>query len=164
MDLRRLRAGEWLAAAGGVALIVGLLLPWYDIGGVDPGQDVRYPEANAFEATSIIAVLLAAIAVLAISLAVLQATQDRPAKPVAAGVLTVTFGSIGVLGVLFRIVDKPGREFVELRAGAWLALAAALAIVAGAWRSVASEYVRGLPPDPEPELRPAPRIAADAEP
>ena len=30
MDLRRLRFGEWLAVAGGVALIVSLLLPWYD--------------------------------------------------------------------------------------------------------------------------------------
>ena len=40
MDLRRLRAGEWLAAAAGVALVVSLFLPWYEIGGVDPAHDV----------------------------------------------------------------------------------------------------------------------------
>ena len=122
MDLRRLRAGEWLAGAGGVALIVSLFLPW------DP--------------PTVIAVLLIAIALLALALAVLQATQDTPAKPLGAGVLGVLFGFVGVvLAAIF---------------GGWVALAAAVAVTVGAWRSIAAEYVRGLPPDPEPELRPTP--------
>jgi hypothetical protein len=86
---------------------------------------------------------------------VLQAAQDTPAKPVAAGVLTVVFGALGVLLVVFRLVDAPSAG-LEVRRGAWLGLVAAIAITVGGWRSLAAEYVRRLPPDPEPELRPTP--------
>ena len=33
MDPRRLSAGEWIGAAGGVVLVVALFLPWYRVGG-----------------------------------------------------------------------------------------------------------------------------------
>jgi hypothetical protein len=136
VDLRRLRAGEWLAAAGGVALLVSLFMEWHD----GPG--------------AVLGVLLAALAALALALAVLQATQTSPAKAVGAGVLTVVLGAIGVLVMLLNL---PGT-------GAFLALAATVAIVAGGWLSLANEHVRGLPPGPEPELRPSPRIADRAQP
>jgi hypothetical protein len=148
MSLRRLRAGEWLAAAGGAGLLVALALPWYG------GQ-------TGFESLAVIDVLLVLLALLAIALAVLQVTQDAPALPVGAGVLTVTFGAIGVLLVLYRLVDAPGPG--DVRPGAWLGLAAALAVTAGGWLSMAAEHVRGLPPGPEPELRPPPRIGPDAQ-
>jgi hypothetical protein len=149
--LRRLRAGEWLAAAGGIALIVSLLLPWYE---VDSG------DATGFQILSVVDILLALIAVEAVALAVLQATQDGPAKPVAAGVLGVPCGFLGILLVLFRLVDEPGvsgaDESIDVAYGAYLGLLATVAITAGAWRSLANERVRGLPPDLEPELRPTP--------
>jgi hypothetical protein len=152
MRLRRLRRGEWLAAAGGVALVVALALPWYG-------------DATGFESLAVLDVLLVLLAALALALAVLQATQDAPALPVGAGVLTVTFGAIGVLLVLYRLVDQPGpNDLVDVRAGAWAGLAAALAVTAGGWLSMADEHVHGLPPGPEPELRPAPRIGPDAQP
>jgi hypothetical protein len=147
VGIERLRAGEWLAAAGGVVLLVSLFLPWYGLGGL---------YVSGFEAFTVIDVLLALLAVLAIALAVLQATQDGPAMPVGAAVLTATLGKVGVLLVLFRIVDEPGADFVELRAGAYIALAATVAITAGGWRSLMNEHVRGLPPDVEPDLRPTP--------
>lgn len=146
MDLRRLRAGEWIAAAGGSALIVSLLLPWYE----GPTETL-----TGYQALSVIDILLTLIALLGIALAILQVTQDTPAKPVAAGILTVVFGALGVLLVLFRLIDSPS-DGLDVRAGAWLGLVAAIALTAGGWRSLAAEYVRGLPPDPEPELRPTP--------
>ena len=146
MDLRRLRAGEWIAAAGGSALIVSLLLPWYE----GPTETL-----TGYQALSVIDILLTLIALLGIALAVLQVTQDTPAKPVAVGILTIVFGAVGVLLVLFRLIDAPGGG-LDVRAGAWLGLVAAMALTVGGWRSVAAEYVRGLPPDPEPELRPTP--------
>ncbi len=158
--MRRLRAGEWLAAAAGVALIVALLLPWYETG----GNDLRGPELNGFEALTVVDLLLVALAVLAISLAVLQATQDGPTEPVGAGVLAVTFGAIGVVLVLFRIIDQPDRDLLGHGSGVWIALGATVAITAGGWLSIADATVRGLPPDIEPELRPSPRIADRAQP
>ena len=152
--LRRLRAGEWLAAAGGVAMIVALALPWYDVG----------PEtATGFEAFTVIDVLLVLLALLALALPFLQATRDSPALPVGAAVLTAAFGIIGILLVLFRLIDDPFTGS-SLALGAWIGLAAAVAIEAAGWLSLDNEYVTGLPPDIEPELRPAPRIAPDAQP
>jgi hypothetical protein len=140
--VRRLRLGEWLAGAGGVLMVVSLLLPWY-------------AGASGYEALSVIDVLLTLLALLALSLPVLQAIRDSPALPVGAGVLTIVFGGVGVLLVVFRLIDDPF-DGAQVRAGAWLGLLAALAITAGAWRSIAGEYVEGLPPDLEPELRPTP--------
>jgi drug/metabolite transporter (DMT)-like permease len=142
MDVRRLRASEWLAAAAGVALIVSLFLPWYD-------------DVSGFAAMSIIDVLLVLVAAVGITLAILQATRTTPALPVAFGVLTVVTGAIGVLLVLFRLIDSPG-DVGGPATGAWLGLVAAVALTAGGWTSLANEHVRHLPPGPEPELRPAP--------
>jgi len=148
--MRRLRAGEWLAAAGAVALLVALLSPWY-------GARARSETLTGFESFAVIDVLLVALAALALALGALQATRDTPAAPVGAAVLTATLGILGVLLVLYRLLNQPGpNEFVDVRWGAWLGLAATLAIAAGGWRALATERVRGLPPGPEPELRPTP--------
>jgi uncharacterized membrane protein len=146
VDLRRLRAAEWIAVGGGAALIVSLLLPWYDA----PTEPL-----TGFEALTVIDVLLVLVALLALALGVLQATHDTPAKPVGAAVLTVVIGALGVLLVVFRLIDAPA-DGLEVRGGAWLGLVAAVAIPVGGWRSLAAEYVRGLPPDVEPELRATP--------
>ena len=142
MDLRRLRAGEWIALAGGVLLLVSLFMPWYD-------------DVTGFEVLSVIDILLVLVAAVGVALAVLQAIQTSPALPVAFGVLSVTIGAIGVLLVLFRLIDAPG-DVGGPAAGAWLGLAASVAITAGGWRSLANEHVPHLPPGPDPELRPAP--------
>jgi hypothetical protein len=152
VDLRRLRAGEWVALAGGVLLIVSLFMPWYDtvLLGIESGEGV----GSGFEALTVIDVLLVLVAAVAIALAVLQATQTSPTLPVGFGVLTVVTGAIGTLLTLFRLIDSPGAG--EVSWGAWLGLVAVVALTVGGWRSIANEHVRHLPPGPEPELRPAP--------
>jgi hypothetical protein len=156
--VRRLRLAEWLAALAGVGLVVTLGLDWYGVRGRETG-------ISAFAAFGVIDLLLVLVAATGVALAVLQATQDRPSLPVGAAVVSVTVGLFGILLVLYRIANEPGPdEFVDVRAPAYLGLLATIALTAGGWRSLADEEVRGLPPGPEPELRPAPRIAADAEP
>jgi hypothetical protein len=145
VDLRRLRAGEWLAGVAGILLIVSLLVPWYE--GTDP--------LTGYEALSVIDILLTLMALLALALPVLQATQDAPNKPVGTAVVTIVFGALATLLVVFRLIDAPA-DGLEVRPGAWIALAATVLITVGAWRSLAAEYVRGLPPDIEPELRATP--------
>jgi hypothetical protein len=145
VDLRRLRAGEWLACVGGTALIVALFLPWYE--GTEP--------VTGYEALTVVDILLTLLALLALAIPVLQATQEVPSKPVGAGILTVVFGALGTLIVVFRLIDAPA-DGLEVRAGAWVGFAATVLITVAAWRSLAAEYVRGLPPDIEPELRATP--------
>ena len=145
MSLRRLRAGEWLAGVAGSALIVALFLPWYEA-----------PQSlTGFEALTVIDILLTLVALLALALPVLQATQDAPNKPVGDAVLTVVLGGLSVLLVLFRLIDSP-IDGATTAVGPWVALVATIALTVGAWRSLAAEYVRGLPPDLEPELRATP--------
>jgi hypothetical protein len=141
VDLRRLRAGEWLALAAGVTMIVSLFMPWY-------GED------SGFAAMSVIDILLALVAAVGIALAVLQATRTSPTLPVSFGVLTVVVGALGTLLTLFRLIDAPGAEGVSW--GAWLGFVAVVALTTGGWLSLANEHVKHLPPGPEPELRPAP--------
>jgi uncharacterized membrane protein len=156
--VNRLRPGEWLAAAAAVAIVVALTLPWY-------GARAREATVTGFESFTVIDILLVLAAAVGIALAVLQATQTSPARPVAFGVLTVTAGLIATLLVLYRLINEPGPDdLIDVRAGAWLGLVAVVALFAGGWLSIADERVPGQPPQPEPELRPSPRIAADAEP
>jgi hypothetical protein len=129
-----------------VGLIVALSLPWYEAGG---------RTFSGYAALTVIDVLLTVIALLALALPVLQATRDSPALPVAAAVLTAAWGVVAILLVLFRLIDDP-LPGADVRIGAWVALVAAAAIEASGWLSLDAEYVRGLPPDPEPELRATP--------
>ena len=149
MKLSRLRPGEWLAAAAAVLLIVSLFMPWYE---ADDG------DISGFEALSAIDVLLVLVALVGLALFVLQVTRTSPALPVAFGVLTVTAGFLGTLLVLFRVIDQPGLTDADVRAGAWFALLSVVALTAGGWLSISDERVRGVPPQPEPELRPSPGL------
>jgi hypothetical protein len=156
--MRRLRLGEWVAAVAGVALVVSLFMTWYEPTAAN-ATPLGAPNValSAFESFSILDLYLVLVALAGIGLAVLQVTQRSPAVPVGAGVLTTLLGAIAVLLVAYRMVNQPGdNEFVEVRAGAWVALVAALGVTLGAWLSLREEDVRGLPPGPEPELRPPP--------
>lgn len=154
MDLRRLRAGEWIVALSGVALLVSLFLPWYD------GR-------TAWEALAVDDVILALIAAAAVSLLIVTATQRVPAVPVALVAMSTLAGTVASVLVLVRVIWLPdlaeGREW-----GLWLGLAGAIGIVAGAWIGVRDERLskpgrhtdatgRPAPPPPEIEPMPAPR-------
>ncbi|MBA3262912.1 MAG: hypothetical protein H0T69_10685 [Thermoleophilaceae bacterium] len=120
MDLRRLRAGEWLAAASGVALLASLFLPWYGPASV-----------SGWESLAAIDVLLAFVAAAGVLLAIVTAAQSVPAVPIALSTLVVIAGLVGLVLVLFRVIDLPdgaiGRDWAL-----WLGLAGAAGIVAGA--------------------------------
>ncbi|MGH2945116.1 MAG: hypothetical protein ACRDPC_02405 [Solirubrobacteraceae bacterium] len=160
--MRRLRAGEWLAAAGGLGLIASLLLlEWYRPTTGEQALD----GLTGFESFSVLDLYLVLVAASGLALAVLQATQRGPALPVGAGVLTVVLAGVGVLLLAYRIANQPGpNEFVEVRAGAWIGLAGAVAVLAGGWLSIRDERVPGEGPPEDVEVRSAPRLTPDAEP
>jgi uncharacterized membrane protein HdeD (DUF308 family) len=118
MDLRRLRVGEWVTGASGLALLVALFLPWYE-------------HLSAWEAFSVLDLILALLALAALSVPIVTAAHRAPALPLAFESLTALFGILCLLLVLIRALNLPGdahgREW-----GLWFALAAVLGIVAGA--------------------------------
>jgi hypothetical protein len=147
MDLRRLGAGEWLAALSGLALLVSLFLPWY-------GADTD-ATASGWESLAAIDVLLAFVAASGVLLAIVTAAQRVPAVPVALSALVALAGGIGVLLVLFRAIDLPsGADTREW--AIWLGLAGAIGIVAGALIAMRAE-VRPGATVPDIPAMPAPR-------
>jgi hypothetical protein len=145
--MARIRDGEWIAGAGGAALLVSLFLPWYGGGRV---------EATAWQALGVLDVVLALLALVPLTLVVLQATRASPTLPVVFSVLSVPTAALATLLVLVRLIDQPGpNALVEVEIGAWLALVAALVATAGGWRSLRVEDIPGVALPPIEEL-PAP--------
>jgi hypothetical protein len=118
MNLRRLRTGEWITGASGLLLLVALFLPWYE-------------DLSGWEAFTVLDLILALLALAALSVPIVTAGHRVPALPLALQSLTALFGIGGLLLTLFRALNLPGdahgREW-----GLWIALAAVLGIVAGA--------------------------------
>jgi hypothetical protein len=166
MELSRLRAGELIAAAGGVALLVVLFFDWYAAGGTTEvgAQDIEISVGfSAWEVFGITDILLALAALTAIGLAVVTATRRSPALPVAASVITTTVGVLATLLVLYRIVNQPGpNEFIEVELPAFFGFLCVLAIAAGGWRSMRDEEWPDAPM--ATDVRPAPPAEGPREP
>jgi hypothetical protein len=135
----RPRAGEVLAGAAGVLLLIALLLPWYgretDIAGA-----VITESWTAWQTLPLITVVLFAIAALAIAVPVARALGLVPAG-FRGDRLLVVLGGLGLALVLFRLVDMPipdlalqegDRADASRGPGPFLALLATVGIVYGA--------------------------------
>ena len=145
MSLRRLRAGELLAVAGAVCVVVSLFEPNYQRSGGN---------VNAWETFGPAVVLLLVAAAGALWLALSTVAERSVAMPVAAAVWSVLLGFIAVLCALIRVLERPGHASA-LCFGVWLALAGALAILAGAWQALRDERTsRYEPATPEPRPEP----------
>jgi hypothetical protein len=151
MDFSKLRTGEWIAAVGGLVLLVAMFaFDWYEISGfgglveqfgeavgVDTG--IKAWDGQGFFGTIANLVILAA-AVAAIALALLTATSRNVALPVAASAITAGLGIAAVAMVLLRMVFQPGpNEVVDLRFGIVLALLAAAVVAYGGWQAMREE-------------------------
>jgi RsiW-degrading membrane proteinase PrsW (M82 family) len=161
----RLRDGEWIAGAGGLALLAAMFLHWYGVSSEPldralPAGAITFAiigaEATAWQAFGVLDVVLALLALVPLALVFFQATRRSPAIPVAFSVLTALAGALAALLILYRIVNQPGpNDVVEVEAGAWLGLLAALVVSAGGWRSMRVEPIPGTPFPPVEDL-PAP--------
>jgi peptidoglycan/LPS O-acetylase OafA/YrhL len=137
MDLRRLRAGEWIAGGGGLLLLISLFLPWYGA-----------PDATGWESLAVIDLLLAVVALSAIALLVVTAVYRVPALPIALAALLSLAGIVGVVLALVRVAWLPdGADSREW--GLWLALAGVLAVAVGAWVAMSDQRLSkpGRPTD-----------------
>lgn len=148
MDLSKLRQGERVAGVAGIALFVFMFFGWYGAKVSTAGISQSVPaSANAWEAFSIIDIVLFLTAAAAVGLAVLTATQRRVNLPVAASAITAALGILSVVLVIYRIIDTPGESGsfyganVEItrKIGLFLGLIATAAIAAGGWLAMQEE-------------------------
>lgn len=143
-------------------VLIALALPWYgatsnrwslDAERV-PQPEGDFPTFSAFTAMTVIDVVIALVALLALLVPIVSLSSSGPVKAVAVAALASAFGWIAILLTLFRIVDLPG-EGLEVRYGAWLALAGTVIAWVGSWLSLADESTPGAVAADVP-LRPAP--------
>jgi len=144
VNFKRLRVGELLALAGAACVIASLFLRWYETptGSLD---------AWSTFGPAVVLLMLGAGAALVLVAATL--TERSTALPVAAAVWTFAFGLVAVIAALVRVIERPDHA-TSLCAGAWLALAGAVLILAGAWQSMRDErtslYEPAAPPPRPP--------------
>ena len=139
----RLRGGDLVAGLAGAALLASLFLDWYS--GLD-----------AWQAFTVLDVVLALLALIPFGLVATQATRDSPSLPVFFSVLSTIAGLLAALLILYRIVNQPGpNDAVDVHVGAWAAFVAAIALTAGGWWSMRDESMPGVPAPPVEDL-PAP--------
>jgi hypothetical protein len=155
MDLRRLRAGEWIAAVAGLVLLASLFQPWYG-----PG------DATGWEAFGLTDLVLAAVAAFAAAVLVVTAAYAVPALPLTLDALLALAALVALAFALVAAGSVPdGADSREW--GLWLGLAGVLAVNAGAWIAMRDQRLSkpGRPTDlsgrpvseqPQVETMPAP--------
>jgi hypothetical protein len=119
-----LRLGELVGAVGGLGLLVAGILPWYSVGGEN---------ATAWQAFSVTDIVLAAAAVVGLSVAACVLLGISVSYPVAGSSVATGFGALAVVLIVIRMIDPPGSGDVSLEIGAWLGLASAAAITIGGY-------------------------------
>lgn len=119
-----MRLGELVGAAGGLGLLVAGFLPWYSAGGEN---------ATAWQAFSVTDIVLAAAAVVSMSVAACVLFRISVSYPVAGSSVTAGFGAIAALLIVIRMLNPPGSGDVGLEIGAWLGLVSAAAITIGGY-------------------------------
>lgn len=130
VDLRRLSAGEWVAGGSGLLLLVSLFLPWYAVGGAD---------LTGWQSFTVVDVILALAAALALFGAVATAARGTAALSVAAVALSILPSAVAVLIVLWRLADPAPAGDASREIGVWLGLAGVLGIALGAWFGMRDE-------------------------
>jgi hypothetical protein len=124
LDFSRLRQGEIIAAAGGVALFIFLFLDWFGVGGGKvSGWDALGSDISGF--------IVALAAGAGISLGLLAAAGRKVnIGDLPRGYLTLVLGALAALIILWRALATP--EGADIEFGLFLGLAAAIAIEVGA--------------------------------
>jgi hypothetical protein len=145
-DVSRLRRGELIAGGGAVVLLVCLfLIPWYGIRAPFAQTAATlhgvHRSVDGWHGLAHLRWLVLLTIVLALALVVLQATRRAPALPVSVSVILTVVGLLNLVALIYRVlINVPGPDSqLERRAGAFIGLVAAIAVLYGAYRSLREE-------------------------
>jgi hypothetical protein len=131
--MTRLRAGEWLAGAAALGLLVLMFFHWFSAGGEG---------ASGWSTLGWFMDALVCVAIFGgLALSYMTLKRASPAWPVGAGVLTWTVGSLIFLVLLVRVTTfQPGPDaLVSVQLPAYLGLLCALLIPVGGFLSLRDE-------------------------
>lgn len=143
---RRLRAGELIALAGAICVVVALLLPWYESAA---------GKLNAWDTFGPAVALLIAATAAALALCIGALTERSPALPVALGVWSTLLAIAAVVAAVVRVLERP-QGATRLCAGAWVALAGAVLMLVGSWQAMRDERTSLYEPARPPRRPPPP--------
>lgn len=118
--------GELVGAVGGLGLLVASFLPWYSSGGEN---------ATAWQAFSVVDVLIAAAATAGLSVGLVVLFRISVSYPVAGSTITLLFGAIAFVLIAYRLIDPPG-DGLTREIGAWIGVAAAAAVTVGGYLAI----------------------------
>jgi hypothetical protein len=135
-----------VGAASVVLLASMFVLDWYGLtGGSQPtaGALGVHTSVNGWDGLTTIRWLMLLTALVGLALAYLQAARRAPALPVTTSVIVTVLGIVTVLALLYRVlINAPGPDSaVTVKAGAYVGLISAVAIVAGGYASMRHEGI-----------------------
>ncbi len=167
MDFTRTRGADWLAALGGLVLLVSLFLPWYAVRGFG---------LSGWESLSVIDLVLAVAALLTLAIPLVVAARDASPVPIAVTVIACAITLVALVLVLIRVIWVPdvypdgltesfsgsaeGAFDVSRDWGLWIGLLGGVVATVGAWRALRDSRAPGLRPAPEPQRQPVPPAQA----
>ncbi len=142
----RLRRGEWLAGTGAVVLLVSMfLLSWYGPTSTlsrAAGGSGLSSSANAWHTLTTARWVMLITIVLALALAYFQGARRSPAVPVSLSVFVTVFALITVVILIDRVlIDPPGGDLAEAKAGAYIGLLSAIVMLLGGFFSMRDEGI-----------------------
>ena len=147
MDLRRVRAWDWLTGLAGAVLLVSLFLPWYGAAGVT---------ASGWESFTVVDVIIATTALLGIGLPVVAATQRTSAVPQAWTAFVITLALVSLVIAVVRLLNPPA-DGLSREVGVWLAAVSSLALFYFDARSMGDDSgPAAMRPNFETKIIPAP--------
>lgn len=150
MNLKRLRAGEWIFGISGAVLLVSLFLPWWGLEGtwidLGPGGPVEGIDRGAGAVTtwtawqvfSVADVLFFLLALLAIGVWALVAYAPAPGLGITAEALLTLLAIAMAIVALVQVLGTPGVLEVpppipdpSIEIGAWLGLFSTCGVLFG---------------------------------
>jgi hypothetical protein len=151
--LGRLRFGEAIFFVAAILLFVLMFLTWFELGSSQQAGAVEEVivlghGGDAWQTLEVIPLFLMLAIVVAVGAAMLRLVRSNWKPAIAPGAAVTVLGLLAAILILIRIISPPGLGSPEL-AGAefstslklpvFLALAAALGIAYGGWRTMAAE-------------------------
>ena len=128
MDVGRVRLFDWVTGAAGLVLFIALLMPWYES---------NETTVSAWQSFMWSDIWLFLTSLVAISMPIAATYKDTPGLKQKRTWIVVAMAVIALFLAIYRVAEPPAFDAVAAPVarlgGAWLGIAALVAIIVFAW-------------------------------